>query len=118
MAVTIKEVIYLGTFADADTDESTASVENTSIYLQTFGSAGSPLSNSIEDMIFRETAEMQLRGLCALEEALQFMPERESAAFYEARKRVPFLVEIESNPLRFLSFERYNAWSAARRRRP
>ena len=52
MAVTIKEVIYLGTFADADTDESTATVENTGIYQQTFGSAGSPLSNSIESMTF------------------------------------------------------------------
>jgi hypothetical protein len=52
VAVVTKDVIYLGTLADADTDESTTSIENTSIYQQNFGSAGSPLSNSIEQVSF------------------------------------------------------------------
>lgn len=52
MAAVTKDVIYLGTYADADTNESTAAVENTSIYQQNFGSAGSPLNNSIEQVTF------------------------------------------------------------------
>lgn len=48
MPIVVKEVIYLGTFADADTDEGTPAVENTGIYQQTFGSVGSPLNSSRE----------------------------------------------------------------------
>jgi len=52
MAVTVKQVIYLGTFADADTDEATPAVENNAIYQQTFGSAGAPIINNLEDITF------------------------------------------------------------------
>ena len=52
MVTVVKEVIYLGTFADADTDEGTATVENTGIYQQTFGSLGSPLNSSRESITF------------------------------------------------------------------
>ncbi|MDA8746635.1 Hint domain-containing protein [Litoreibacter sp.] len=50
MPIVVKEVIYLGTFFDADTNEGTLAVENTGIYQQTFGSAGSPLNNSRESI--------------------------------------------------------------------
>lgn len=52
MAITVKQVIYLGTFADADTNEGSATVENPGVYQQTFGSAGSPLNSQLEDLTF------------------------------------------------------------------
>ncbi len=52
--MTTRDVIYLGTFGDADTDESTASAENTAVFQQNFGSAGSPLNNSIEQATFND----------------------------------------------------------------
>ncbi|WP_420862627.1 Hint domain-containing protein [Algirhabdus cladophorae] len=54
MAISTQDVIYLGTFADADTDETTASVENAGIYLQTFGSPSDPLINHVEEMTFED----------------------------------------------------------------
>lgn len=52
MAIVTKEVIFLGNFADADTDESSMPVENTGIYQQTFGSAANPLNDSREAINF------------------------------------------------------------------
>ena len=40
---TTVEVIYLGNFADADTNESTNAAENPGIFMGIFGSAGDPL---------------------------------------------------------------------------
>ena len=48
MPIITKEVIYLGTYADADTDEGSLAVENTAIYQQAFGSVGSPLNSNRE----------------------------------------------------------------------
>ena len=47
--------------------------------------------------------------------ALELLSDAETAAYKEATKKVPHLVEIESPPIRFLRFENYNAWSAAKR---
>lgn len=52
MAITTKQVIYLGTFADADTGEASNALENPGIYVGTFGSVGAPLSGGIEDLTF------------------------------------------------------------------
>lgn len=52
MVVTVKEAIFLGNFADADTDESTTTIENTAVYDQTFGSIGSPLFEDEVDLTF------------------------------------------------------------------
>jgi len=54
MAIITKEVLYLGTYADADTNESTAAIENTSIYQSTFGSAGAPISDNLETIDFND----------------------------------------------------------------
>ncbi len=48
MPIFAKEVMYLGTFSDADWDESTFAAENEGVYLQTFGNAGSPLNDNRE----------------------------------------------------------------------
>jgi len=50
-----------------------------------------------------------------LEEALQLIPDQEKAAYLEAVEKVPQLVQLESDPLRFLRREDYNAWAASRR---
>lgn len=54
MSNVVKDVIYLGTLSDADTDEGSTDLENTSIYLQSFGSAGSPLIDSLEQVTFND----------------------------------------------------------------
>ena len=47
-----RPAIFLGNFADADTDEGTFPVEDPNVYLGTFGSAGSPLFHNIVDIDF------------------------------------------------------------------
>ena len=46
--------IFLGNFADADSDELTFDLENPSQYLGTFGSAGAPLSDQITDVTYND----------------------------------------------------------------
>ena len=45
MAVSYSEVLYRGNFADADPDDNSLRVDNASTYLETFGSASTPLSH-------------------------------------------------------------------------
>jgi len=52
MALSTKELIYLGNYADADTDEASFFVEDGSVFTQTFGSSGSPLFNQKLDVTF------------------------------------------------------------------
>jgi hypothetical protein len=54
MASTTNQVIYLGRFADADTNEASTQIEDNSIYQQTFGSSGSPLKNQITTAQFTD----------------------------------------------------------------
>lgn len=42
-----QQVIYLGRFADADTSESSFAIEDGGVYQQTFGTAQSPLKDSV-----------------------------------------------------------------------
>ena len=46
--------IFLGNFADADSDEFTIDLEDSSQYLGTFGSAGAPLSDQITDVTYND----------------------------------------------------------------
>ncbi|MEM1160180.1 MAG: Hint domain-containing protein [Pseudomonadota bacterium] len=55
MVLSTSDAIYLGNFADADTNEATLTVENTAIYQNTFGSAGSPLSDQIFGVTYDDT---------------------------------------------------------------
>lgn len=50
-----------------------------------------------------------------LEGAFDFIAEDEKKDYLEALRRVPGLVFAESPPLRFLRFEKFNAWAAAQR---
>lgn len=62
-----------------------------------------------------ETDVMIEKGLSVMEDAIAEIPEMEKADYLEALERAPQLVERESNPVAFLRFEGYNAWSAAKR---
>ena len=52
MPISVHEAIYLGNFADADSDEGTTSLESTAPYLQNFGSGGDPLRDHQHDLTF------------------------------------------------------------------
>lgn len=55
MAVSTSDAIFLGNFADADTDEGSRSAETAATYLGTFGSAGSPLSDQITEVSYDDS---------------------------------------------------------------
>jgi hypothetical protein len=63
--------------------------------------------------ILRETSEMRQRGLVQLEEALQCISDKRE--YLRAFELAPELVRTESDPLRFLRCENYDAWAAALR---
>jgi hypothetical protein len=63
--------------------------------------------------ILRETSEMRQRGLVQLEEALQGISDKRE--YLRAFELAPELVRRESDPLRFLRCENYDAWAAALR---
>ena len=52
MPVSVHEAIYLGNFADADSDEGSVALENTAPYLQNFGSFGDPLRDHQQNLTF------------------------------------------------------------------
>jgi len=55
------------------------------------------------------------RSRANLNEAIKVLPEVQKAAYLEALKRAPHLVETESNPSCFLQRENFNYWAAAAR---
>jgi hypothetical protein len=64
---------------------------------------------------FVESDAMKIQGNRQLEDAIKLISLDAKAAYMEALKRAPNLVATESDPIRFLRFEKYNAWAAARR---
>ena len=64
---------------------------------------------------FAQTEAMKKQGRQQLLDAIRLVPEDSKAAYLEAMERVPHLVETESDPMRFLRFEKYNPFAAARR---
>jgi hypothetical protein len=64
---------------------------------------------------FVETATVSANGLEQMEQAIACLPEEDKADLFQARREVPELVEKESPMLRFLRYEKYNSWAAARR---
>lgn len=54
MAYSTSDAIFLGNFADADTDEATFAAEDTSIYAQDFGSAGAPLHENVVSVTYTD----------------------------------------------------------------
>jgi hypothetical protein len=64
---------------------------------------------------FVESEAMKAQANQQLEDAIKLIPQDAKAAYLEALERAPNLVATESNPMRFLHFDKYNAWAAARR---
>ena len=60
MAITVREAIFLGNFADADSDESSMAMENPGIYQSSFGSAGDPLRDHQVAITFDDADENAL----------------------------------------------------------
>lgn len=55
MAISTSHAIFLGNVADADTDELSYTLENTSPYLGTFGSPAAPLSDEIVEVTYDDS---------------------------------------------------------------
>jgi hypothetical protein len=55
------------------------------------------------------------QALSELEQAIDLIPEAEKEAYLHAVRTVPALVQLESPALRYLRFDSYNTWAAARR---
>jgi hypothetical protein len=64
---------------------------------------------------FVESDAMKAQANQQLQDAIKLIPQDAKAAYLEALERAPNLVATESDPMRFLHFEKYNAWAAARR---
>jgi hypothetical protein len=62
-----------------------------------------------------ETDTMVEKAVLLLQDALQEIPDEEKEAYLEALERAPMLVETESDPVRFLRCEKYDAGVAAHR---
>jgi hypothetical protein len=62
-----------------------------------------------------ETDAMVEKAVLLLQEALHEIPDVEKQGYLEALERAPLLVERESDAIRFLRCEEYDAWAAARR---
>lgn len=64
---------------------------------------------------FIESEAMKTQANQQLEDAIKLIPQDAKAAYLEALECAPNLVATESDPMRFLHFEKFNAWAAARR---
>jgi hypothetical protein len=62
-----------------------------------------------------ETDTMVEKAVLLLQEALHEIADVEKQTYLEALERAPLLVEIESDPIRFLRCEKYDAGAAAHR---
>jgi hypothetical protein len=68
-----------------------------------------------EEEEMEETDTMVENAVLLLRQALNDIPETAKKAYLEALERAPLLVERESDHIRFLRCEKYDAWAAARR---
>jgi len=59
--------------------------------------------------------KMDANGCARVEEALLLISDEEKAAYLEAKRIAPELVESETPLVKFLHAEKYNPWAAARR---
>lgn len=50
-----------------------------------------------------------------LNEAIQLLPQNEKEAYLEALNQAPYLIQKESNPLKFLRHENFNLWATSQR---
>jgi hypothetical protein len=68
------------------------------------------------DVPFTITKEIinEGRARARLEEALDLIPDENKSAYMEARERAPHLVELESDPRRYLRNDGMDPWAAAK----
>jgi hypothetical protein len=78
-------------------------------------SVGSFASNNPRAAACPTMAPDPKRALIELEQAIDLIPDSEKGAYLHAVRTVPALVQLESPPLRYLRFDSYNTWAAARR---
>jgi len=64
---------------------------------------------------FTETEQVRNNAVLELENAMDLLPPEERAAYLEAKKLAPHLIEKESPPMRYIRFAHYNMWEAASR---
>jgi hypothetical protein len=69
----------------------------------------------VEDEMEETDSTMVEKAVLLLQEALHDIPDVEKHAYLEALERAPLLVEKESDPIRFLRCEKYDAGAAAQR---
>jgi hypothetical protein len=58
---------------------------------------------------FIETPEMTRQGLVKFQQELSQIPHKTKDAYLQAMQRAPQLVETETNPIKFLRCERFDA---------
>ena len=63
----------------------------------------------------RDNHIMLVRSKAQLKDAFAIIPEEEKTAYTEALKVAPHLVELESSAERYLRFDNFDPWAAARR---
>lgn len=78
-------------------------------------SVGAPGNGGGSERNFIETVATQQEGLRRLEEAMDVLPDEDKAAYLAAVQYCSYLVHTESDPTKFLRYEKYNAWAAAKR---
>jgi hypothetical protein len=92
---------------------SLALLPKNSIVQGSTATAATTATSATEGIPFIETPQTQEEGLRRLKEALDMLPDESKAAYLAALESAPHLISLESNPLRFLRFAKYNAWAAA-----
>jgi hypothetical protein len=60
--------------------------------------------------ILRETPTMVVRTCALMQDAVDLIPDEQKQSYIRALVQCPELVRTESEPLRFLRCERFNAW--------
>jgi hypothetical protein len=60
--------------------------------------------------ILRETPTMVARTCVLMQDAVDLIPDEQKQSYIRALAQCPELVRTESEPLRFLRCERFNAW--------
>ena len=70
-------------------------------------------SMSLQESVSMADERVRAQSLIELKQVVDFFPAEEKEAYIEARMKCPQLIEIESKPLKFLLFNRFDIWKSA-----